>query len=319
MSRVGRVVVLGSINLDLVVRVSALPRPGETVLGDRLLRFAGGKGANQAVAAARLGGEVLMLGRVGSDATGDELLRGLEEDGVDVSGVARDGEEATGAALIVVEQGGQNTVTVAPGANAKVGAAELERLATLLAPGDVLVLQLEIPFAAVKSAAEAARRAGATIVLNAAPVAADDASPPPLPEVDLLVVNEGEASALSGLPVTDSASGEAAAALLGAASGAVAVTLGEAGSILWEGGEVTLVEPRQVQAVDATGAGDAFVGAVAFALAAGRPLHDAVELGGAAVAVAVTRMGARTSLPTLDEVRSLIGPGFNLLPPVNHS
>jgi ribokinase len=315
----GRVVVLGSINLDLVVRVSALPRPGETVLGDRLLRFAGGKGANQAVAAARLGGEVLMLGRVGSDSTGDELLRGLEEDGVDVSGVARDGEEATGAALIVVEEGGQNTVTVAPGANAKVGAAELESLAVLLAPGDVLVLQLEIPFDTVKSAAEAARRAGARIVLNAAPVVADHASAPPLPEVDVLVVNEGEASALSGLPVTDPASAGAAAALLGASAGAVTVTLGEAGAILWEAGEVTLVEPRQVEAVDATGAGDAFVGAVAFALAAGRPLQDAVELGAAAGAVAVTRMGARTSLPTLGEVRTLIGPGFNLLPPVNHS
>jgi ribokinase len=297
--RVGRVVVLGSINVDLVVGVATLPRPGETVLGDRLLRFAGGKGANQAVAAARLGAAVRMIGRVGSDAFGDELLRGLEEDRVDVAGIVRDREEPSGAALIVVEKGGQNTVTVAPGANRKVGEDEVHRLAGGLGPADVLVLQLEIPLDAVRAAIDAAHAAGARVVLNAAPAT----SPINLPAVDLLVVNEAEAEALSGVAVTDPESANVAAAALAQAAGAVAVTLGAAGSVLWEDGRATHVEPRHVKAVDATGSGDAFVGAVACALAAGRPLPEAMELGSAAGAVAATRMGARSSLPTLDEVR----------------
>jgi ribokinase len=301
---VGRVSVLGSINMDLVVRVPSLPRPGETVLGERLLHFAGGKGANQAVAAARLGAEVRMIGRVGSDAFGDELVHGLEEDRVDVSGIVRDGDEPSGAALIVVEAGGQNTVTVAPGANGKVGADEVGRLAGGLGPADIVVLQLEIPVDAVRSAVDAAHGAGARVVLNAAPAT----SPMSLPVVDLLVVNEAEAASLSGVPVTDRASARAAAAALGQSARAVAVTLGAAGSVLWEDGRIIDVEPRHVHAVDATAAGDAFVGAVAYALAAGRPLAEAVELGSAAGAVAVTRMGARSSLPTIDEVLQLGAP-----------
>jgi ribokinase len=296
--------VLGSINLDLVVRVAVLPRPGETVLGDRLLRFAGGKGANQAVAAARLGAEVRMIGRVGSDAFGDELIRGLEEDRVDVSGIVRDGDEPSGAALIVVEEGGQNTVTVAPGANGRVGEAEVRRLAETLGPADVVVLQLEIRIDAVRAAVDASHAAGARVVLNAAPAT----FPVSLPLVDLLVVNEAEATALSGVAVTDPESAEGAAAALGHTASAVAVTLGAAGSVLWEKGRITRVEPWHVQAVDATAAGDAFVGAVAYHLATGGPLEHAVNLGSAAGAVAVTRLGARSSLPTLQEILRLEAP-----------
>jgi ribokinase len=170
MSLVARVSVLGSINMDLVVRVPVLPRPGETVLGDRLLRFPGGKGANQAAAATRLGADVRMFGRVGADAFGDELLRSLEADRVDVSGVARDPDQPTGAALILVEEGGQNTIAVAPGSNGKVGVAEVSALVANLAPGEVVVMQLEVPLDAVRGAALAARHAGAVVVLNASPV-----------------------------------------------------------------------------------------------------------------------------------------------------
>jgi len=284
--------------MDLVVRVPALPRPGDTVLGDRLLRFPGGKGANQAVAAARLGAEVRMIGRVGSDAFGDELLRGLAEDRVNSEGVARDRHEPSGAALIVVEEGGLNTVTVAPGANRRVGEADVRRLATGLSAADIVVLQLEIPFDAVRSAVDAARRAGARVLLNAAPARTGVT----LPEVDLLVVNEGEAAALSGLAGSASASAEGAAKALGRSARAVVVTLGAAGAVLWEGGSATPVAARRVDAIDTTAAGDAFVGALAYGLASSRPLPEAVELGVAAGAVAVTRLGARTSLPTLDEV-----------------
>jgi ribokinase len=292
--------------MDLVVRVPMLPRPGETVLGDRLLRFPGGKGANQAAAAALLGADVRMVGRVGVDGFGDELLRGLELDHVDVTGVAQDREEPSGAALIMVEAGGQNSIAVAPGSNGRVGEAEVRELLSVLAPGDVVVLQLEVPLDAVRSAAVASRRAGALVVLNAAPVG-PLITLSSLPKVDVLVVNERESAALSGLAVTDADSAEAAAAVLNRSAEAVVVTLGEVGSVLVAGGQAIRVAPRRVQAVDATAAGDAFVGAVAYGLATGHALSEAVELGGAAGAVAVTRMGARSSLPTLEEVRRLMG------------
>jgi ribokinase len=276
------VVVLGSINMDLVVTVPRLPRPGDTVLGERLLTIPGGKGANQAVAAARLGATVRMIGRVGADAFGAELLDGLREDGVDVSGVAVDQDEPSGAALIVVEDGGENTVTVAPGANRRAGRDEVARLGDGLRQGDVVVMQLEIPLETVLAAVETAKGAGASVVLNAAPSAQLVGGP--LPEVAVMVVNERECEDLAA---TAQASGR----------GALVVTLGAAGSKLYEKGREVHVEPHRVDAVDATAAGDAFVGALAFALARGAALLDAVRLGNAAGAVATTRLGARPSLP----------------------
>jgi ribokinase len=301
---VGRVAVLGSLNTDLVIRVAALPGRGETVLGDRLQTFGGGKGANQAAAAARLGASVRMIGRVGTDALGDELLRGLAEDGVYVSGVDRDDGQPSGVAAILVEAGGENLMAVAPGANGQVGDAEVERLLDGLSPGDVVVLQLEIPVAAVRAAAARAREVGALVILNAAP--AQPLAGQPMPEVDLLVVNEAEAGLLAGSPVTDRLSAAAAAAALGSSAAAVVVTLGAAGSVLWTGGALTQIEPIPVVAVDATAAGDAFVGAAAYALADGWELARAIELANAAGAVTVTRQGARRSLPALSEVRSLL-------------
>jgi ribokinase len=246
-----------------------------------------------------------MVGRVGTDVFGDELLRDLKMDGVDVTGVARDPHEPSGAALILVEEGGQNTIAVAPGSNGKVGDAEIRALVAGLERGDVVVMQLEVPHDTVRTAAMASRRAGASVVLNASPFVSSMTSS--LPEVDVLVVNEGEADALSGLAVTDAESAEAAAAVLNRFARAVVVTLGAAGSVLWKEGRPKRVAPRRVEAVDATAAGDAFIGALAYGLAKGSPLADAVELGGAAGAVAVTRMGARGSLPTLDEVQRLLG------------
>lgn len=279
--------------MDLVVRVSRLPRPGDTVLGDRLLTIPGGKGANQAVAAARLGAQTRMIGRVGADAFGKELLAGLAVDWVDVDGVAIDSKEPSGAALIVVEEGGDNTVTVAPGANGKVGETEVERLRSGLRAGDVLVLQLEIPIDAVLAAVAAAREARALVVLNAAPSAG--ISGRAMPAVDVLVVNESEANDLGG------------AERLGAAGASVVVTLGARGSVVHERGRKTEIEPRQVEAVDATAAGDAFVGALAFALARGSSLLDAARLGNAAGAAAATRVGARPSLPTPADLERLFG------------
>lgn len=284
------VVVMGSINMDLVVRVDRLPRPGDTVLGERLLKIPGGKGANQAVAAARLGATVRMIGRVGGDAFGSELLTGLRDDGVDVSGVTVDQEEASGAALIVVEHRGENTVTVAPGANGRVGRLEVGRLRESLAPGDVVVMQLEIPLQAVLDATVAAHAVGALVVLNAAP--SKQLVGRPVPGVDVLVVNESECADLGGPDV-----------LMGPV--AVVETMGAEGAMIYEHGRVSLIEPFHVEPVDTTAAGDAFVGALAFALARGSGLDDAVRLGNAAGAAAATRLGARPSLPAPSELRRL--------------
>ena len=285
-------VVAGSINMDLVVRVPALPRAGDTVLGDRLLTIPGGKGANQAVAAARLGADVRMIGRVGRDAFGSELVSGLQADGVDTTGIAVDGAVPSGVALIVVDQAGENQITVAPGANGAVGQAEIARLRDGLARDDVVVLQLEIPLPAVHAAIGAAHDAGARVILNAAPSGA--LAGRPVPNVGLLIVNEGEADQLGGVALAE-------------AVGALVVTLGAAGSVLHEKNRITQIEPQKVEAVDATAAGDAFVGAVAFALSRGSSLFDAVRLGGAAGAAAATKVGARPSLPTAADLKRLFG------------
>lgn len=301
----GRVAVLGSLNMDLVVRVEALPAPGQTVTGGELLTVPGGKGANQAVAAARLGARVRMVGRVGSDAHGEELIRGLVEDGVDVSGVTRDTRAPSGAALILVGSGGQNMIAVAPGANGRVGEHEVRALVEGLGSGDVVVMQLEIPLPAVVSAAEQARLAGARVLLNAAPstTPADRA----IPESDVLVVNEAEAADLTGTPVRDLVAAERAALRLAASAAAVIVTMGGAGAVLCESGRSTRVAPMVVDAVDATAAGDAFVGAVAMGLAAGWSLRETVRVGSAAGAAAAGRLGARSSLPRPPDLERLFG------------
>jgi len=301
-----RVVVLGSLNMDLVVSLSHLPRSGETVIGDRLQRFAGGKGANQAVAAARLGAEVAMVGRVGKDSFGDELLSNLEADGVAIDGVERDPNEPTGAALILVEEGGENMIAVARGASRVVGDAEVARATSDLKESDVLLLQLEIPLAMVVAAARRAKAAGARVILNAAPAAALEASL--LSQLEVLVVNELEVEPLLGRPAADPEEAEEAArmAVQQGARSAV-VTLGAAGAVLVQGESIHRMKAQRVEAVDTTGAGDAFVGALAAALAAGAALVEAAELAGAAGAAAVTKPGAQASLPRPEDLRRLFG------------
>jgi ribokinase len=305
LARMGRVAVLGSLNMDLVVQVKELPVAGQTVVGDRLHTLPGGKGANQAVAAARLGAAVRMVGRVGADAHGEQLIRGLVEDGVEVSAVTRDSETPSGAALILVSGGGQNMIALAPGANGRVGEEEVEALVRGLGGGDVVVLQLEVPLTAVFSAAERARHAGARVVLNAAPSEPLAGQRPP--PTDVLVVNEAEAAQLAGEPVIDLVGAERAARRLAPSAGAVVVTMGAAGAVLLDSERVTRVPPLAVDAVDATAAGDAFVGALAMALAAGWNVSEAVGLGAAAGAAAASRLGARSSLPRPADLERLFG------------
>ncbi len=288
-------------NIDLVLTVPHLPRPGETVLGERLGRYPGGKGANQAVGAARLGGQVAMVGRVGADDFGPELVENLTANGVDASGVEPDNSAATGAALIFVGPEGQNMIAVAPGANGRLDKVDIARAVATLQSGDVLVMQLEIPMAVITPAAVAARRAGGRVLLNAAPAQRLDQGL--LEQVDTLVVNEREASDL-----VNEASPEAMVQALHAIGPRIAiVTLGPAGSVYCDETGVHRVEPFHVKSIDATGAGDAFVGALAVGLTNGLPTQAAMRFANAAGAAATTLLGAQTALPRLDDLRRLFG------------
>lgn len=303
-----RITVVGSLNMDLVVRAPRIPRPGETILGGEFRTAPGGKGANQAVAAARLGGQVSMVGRVGSDAFAQSLLDGLTADGVDHTFVMQDPEAATGVALIMVDDAGENTIVVASGANMRLSPADVDAAEAAIAAADVLLLQLEVPLAAVVQAARVARAHGATVILNPAPACS-------LPNellslVDVLIPNESETALLTHLPVDDWAEIESAAmALRELGVDTVVLTLGKRGALLVEKGEKELIPAFEVTPVDTTAAGDAFVGGFAVALAEGRSLTDAVRWGNAAGALATTRLGAQPSLPARRAVEALVAQG----------
>lgn len=285
---------LGSANIDLVAYVATAPLRGQTVLGREFRTVPGGKGANQAIAAARAGGEVRMIGAVGDDAFGTELRAALERSGVDTARL-RTVPGPTGTAHIVVDDQGGNAIVVVPSANATVTSLDDADLAAL-ADCDVLLLQLELPLETVAAGAAAGRAAGVRVVLTPAPAQPLPASL--LADVDLLVPNEHEAAALAGL--TDPA---AAVAALLAHSPEVVVTLGAAGCLYAaRGGEPVRVPAPAVDAVDTTAAGDSFVGALAVALAEGRPIIAALEWATAAAALSVRRPGASTSMPRRSEI-----------------
>ena len=299
-----QVTVLGSLNMDISVTVPRLPEPGATVLGSAARFTPGGKGANQAVAAARLGAGVRMAGCVGDDDFGRQLLAALREEGVDARGVRTVIGVPTGLAMISVDPAGENLITVAPGANHEVGAGEVDTAAS--SPGDVLVICAEIPVPAIRSAL--ARTRGARCVLNLAPAPqpADEAAAIVADGVDWLVVNETEAAAVLGRKVeglTDAA--EAAAALLAAGARHAVVTAGAHGAALaGPEGPPQAIEAFGVEAVDTVGAGDTFVGALAVALAAGVPPAEAVRAAAAAGATAATRHGAQAGMPRPADIRA---------------
>lgn len=291
------IVVAGSLNVDLVGRVPRLPGWGETVLGDDLARHAGGKGGNQAVAAARLGAAVAFAGAVGDDPFGDELRHGLQAEGIDTAAL-QSRPVASGCALIHVGPDGDNAISVLPGAN---------RLAPMPPqPWPTawrwLLLQLEIPLATTLAWAEAARAAGAQVLLNAAPM---QALPPVLlAAVDVLVVNEGELQALTGGP-KEPAQALAEAARRGPRR--VVVTLGARGGMAWDGGRLLSWPGHAVTVVDSTGAGDTFTGALAAALWQDRPFDEALRRANAAAALSCTRPGARGGMPRLAELQAWMG------------
>ena len=295
------IVVVGSVNTDMVVKSQRIPAVGETVTGGQFVLAAGGKGANQAVAAARLGGQVTLVAKVGQDMFGNQAVENFRREGIATDSILRDSQNATGVALILVDDQGENLISVAPGANFALAPAEIEQVAQQIRTAAVLMLQLEIPMDCVCRAAELAARAGVRVVLDPAPAAPlEDRL---LRNVTVLTPNETEAQQLTGMPVHDEASARAAAAtLLQRGVQHVIITMGSQGALLAGAGQYRWFPAIPVQAIDSTAAGDAFNGGLACALARGATLEEAVRWGGLAGALATTRLGAQPSLPTEDEL-----------------
>ena len=301
-----RVLVVGSANVDYTVQAPRLPRPGETVSDGALFVNHGGKGANQALAARRLGAEVRLLAAVGDDAAGRGLREALAAQGVDVEGMVTTALAATGTALIMVDAEGRNQIVVAPGANRMLSVEHVRARAQDFAWAQLVVCQLEIPLPTAGWVLQTARSRGATTILNPAPM--PDAPLDFLGLVDYLTPNAGEAERLSGTPVGDPESAARAAAILGARGvGTVIVTLGEDGAVARTADEVLRVSAVPVEVVDTTAAGDAFNGALAVALGEGCPLGQALHFANAAAALTCTRRGAQPSLPVREEVERLLG------------
>jgi ribokinase len=300
------ITVVGSLNMDFVVQVEKLPLPGETVVGGSFATIPGGKGANQAVAAGRLGGRVRMVGRVGDDLFGRQLKDNLVGAGVDATAVLTTAGAASGVALICVEAGGQNQIAVASGANARLAPEDVAPALEGASEG-FLLLQLESPIETIELAASLGRRRGMTVVLDPAP-----ARPTPgslLASVDILTPNESEAMGLLGrrerMVSLDEAQ-EVARALLRLGPRAVVLKLGDKGAFLDDGTGGRHVPGFEVAAVDATAAGDTFGGALAVALAEKRPMPEALAFANAAAAISVTRLGAQASIPKRDEVEAML-------------
>ena len=302
----GRVFIAGSINMDVVATAERHPQVGETVAGKAVLYFPGGKGANQAVAAAKLGASATLIGRLGTDAFGQELRTFLAAQGVDLAFVKDTAETHTGTALITIANA-DNTIVVVPGANALVSADDIG--AAVLTKGDVAVSQFEIPLPTISAFFRRARAAGATTILNPAPAAMF--GPELLDLVDILILNQTELGLLAQAELHDTDEParfiEAARRLPTASDKIICVTLGKRGVLALVRGEPSLIAGRAVKAVDTTGAGDCFVGALAAQLANGKAIRDALEYANAAASICVQRMGAAPSMPTAAEVAALRG------------
>ncbi len=296
------IVVIGSLNMDLVVKAPRAPEAGETIRGREFHMVPGGKGANQAAAAARLGGQVAMSGRVGGDAFGPVLIENMARQGVDTSHISIDQEASSGVAVITVDDTGENRIVISAGANGRVSKSDVDRVEELFRNARLLILQFEIPMEVVDYAIEKAAQYSVQVILNPAP--ATTVSPEFLGRVDWLVPNETETKILTGVDVSDLSSAERAAKqFLSHGVRQVVITLGERGALLVTQGQVSHVPARKVEAVDTTAAGDAFIGGLAVALVQGCPHVEAVRYATIAGTLAVTRFGAQTSLPSQEEVQ----------------
>ncbi|UCC66344.1 MAG: ribokinase [Deltaproteobacteria bacterium] len=300
-----KVVVIGSANVDLTVKVDRLPQLGETVSGGEFYTSFGGKGANQAVAAHRAGAEVRFLAKVGCDQNGEAIVKHLEAIGLTSEAILRDESNPSGVALIMVDRTGNNAIAVAPGSNWNLTEEDVYRAESHIAWGDVLLIQLEVPPPTVRETLRLAKTHGLVTILNPAPAR-------PLPEgtlslADILTPNEVEAGTLTGIRVEDvNDATQAARKLLEFGAGQVIVTLGERGACWVQRDHVQTFSSFPIAAVDSTAAGDAFNGALAYVVAEERPVQEAIYFANAAGAIAVTRKGAQDSLPTREEIANLL-------------
>lgn len=301
-----RIVVIGSINMDLVVRCASIARPGETISGQSLREIPGGKGANQAVGAARLGAQVTMVGRVGDDAFGQTLRDGLLREGIDVNHVQITAGCGSGVAVIQVDDAGQNSIAVIPGANGLVTAGDVLAAASVIREADAVLLQFEIPLQTVKAAVDLARQSGVRVIVDPAPARADVAAA--VLSADWLCPNETEAESLTGLVVeTEEQACAAAKMLRQRGCGRSLITLGGRGVVLCAGdGMLQRADAFRIAAVDTTAAGDAFAAGLGVSLSRGASDAEAVRFACAAGAIAATKFGAQPAMPYLQEIESLL-------------
>jgi len=299
------IVVIGSSNTDMIVQTPHIPKPGETVLGGTFNTAAGGKGANQAVACARGGGQVTFVARVGNDMFGDQALQGFKRDGINVSYVTKDESAPSGVALIIVDDQGENSIAVASGANGNLSVSDVEDAAEDIKNAGIVLMQLETPIKTIEAAAALAVKNGVQVILNPAP--AQPLSDALLQKITILTPNETEAEMLTGIAVQDEADAEKAAqALIDKGVTSVIITLGAAGAYVYSGEFKGMVPGFKVNPVDSTAAGDTFNGTLAVALAEGKALTEAVTFANAAAAISVTMLGAQPSAPTRDRVAQFL-------------
>jgi ribokinase len=303
MSTACDVVVIGSSNMDMVVRCSELPLPGQTILGDGFVMNPGGKGANQAVAAAKLGAKTQLVARLGNDMFADASLKSFAQAGLGTDYVGTDEKNASGIALIFVDETGENEIVVAPGANMQLTTADVDAARPVIENAKVMILQLEIPMETVRYAARIAKENKTRVVLNPAP--ARILPPDLLANTDILIANETEILVLTGADeVGIQTASVACRPLLDAGVESVITTLGKNGALVTSGSGATRVPGFKVQAIDTTSAGDTFAGALACALAEGKDLENAVLFANAAAALSATKQGAQISMPSREEVEA---------------
>ena len=296
-----KILIVGSSNTDMVIKTQNFPAPGETILGGRFLMNAGGKGANQAVAAARLGGMVTFVGKIGDDIFGKQAVQQLEDEGINVDFVAVDPENPSGVALITVDRKGENSIVVAPGSNGTLSSADFDKAMDMLNESEFVLMQLEIPIPTVEHIARIASTKHKKVVLNPAPAA--ELSDELLKNLYIITPNETEAELLTGIKVTDEQSALKSATFLHEKGiEIVIITMGSAGAFLLANGNSEIISAQKVEAVDTTAAGDTFNGALVVALSEGYTIQESIAFANKAAAISVTRIGAQSSVPFRKEI-----------------
>lgn len=296
-----KILVVGSTNMDMVVKTNHIPKPGETVLGGTFFMNPGGKGANQAVSVSRLGGEVIFISKIGNDIFGKQSSKIFGDEGVNIGGIYAESNSPSGIALITVDKNGENSIVVAPGSNSFLDQDNVKDAMDKFPDADILLIQLEIPMETVKFAIKTAKKRNIKVILNPAPV--NEEILPVLDLIDIITPNSQEASALTNHPIDDLESAKVAAKKINALGvKTVIITMGKDGALLYDSGEFTMIESPKVNAVDTTAAGDVFNGALAVAISEKKDMKSAVAFACRCAAISVTNMGAQSSIPHRNEV-----------------